>query len=94
MSKKPVKQVTKKRKHREFREYVLEKLQDPTLALAYLNEALMDSDQRVFLAGGVTLDAGSPATPPSNVFRLRRMGGLQVISILRFFPVQNLQPMG
>lgn len=28
---------------------LLEELQDPTLALAYLNEALTDEDQRVFL---------------------------------------------
>lgn len=43
------KSMTKKRKHREFREYVVEKLQDPKLALAYLNEALIDDDPRVFL---------------------------------------------
>ena len=41
--------MTKKRKHRDFRDYVVEKLQDPQLALAYLNEALADEDQRVFL---------------------------------------------
>jgi probable addiction module antidote protein len=44
------KQVTKQRVHRDYREYLLKKLQDePEFARMYLNEALADDDQRVFL---------------------------------------------
>lgn len=39
----------KKQKHVDYQEWLLQELQDPKLALAYLNEALMDEDQRVFL---------------------------------------------
>ena len=38
-----------KNKHKDFQEYLLHALQDPETALAYLNEALLDDDQRVFL---------------------------------------------
>lgn len=38
-----------KPRYREFKEYLLEKLKDPETALAYLNEASLDDDQRVFL---------------------------------------------
>jgi len=38
-----------KTKHKDFQEYLLQALQDPKTALAYLNEALLDEDQRVFL---------------------------------------------
>ena len=37
------------KKHKDFQEYLLNSLQNPKDALAYLNEALMDEDQRVFL---------------------------------------------
>ncbi len=38
-----------KRKFRDYQEELLEALQDPEEALAYLNEALSDEDPRVFL---------------------------------------------
>lgn len=38
-----------KRQHRDYDESLRERLQDTELALAYLNEALADEDQRVFL---------------------------------------------
>ena len=38
-----------KKKHRNYEESLFEALQDPKEALAYLNAALMDEDQRVFL---------------------------------------------
>jgi probable addiction module antidote protein len=38
-----------KRKFRDYQEKLLQDLQDPKLATAYLNEALMDEDPRVFL---------------------------------------------
>ena len=47
---KPVKKKSvAKREHPGFDEYLHERLQDPNLALLYLNEALIDSDKRVFL---------------------------------------------
>jgi probable addiction module antidote protein len=41
--------IIKKKKYTNYHELLLEELQDPKLALAYLNEALMEEDQRVFL---------------------------------------------
>jgi len=38
-----------KKQHRDFQEYLNQHLQDPKEALAYLNEALNDEDERVFL---------------------------------------------
>lgn len=37
------------KKYRKYEESLLESLKDPQEALAYLNAALMDEDQRVFL---------------------------------------------
>lgn len=37
------------KRHKNFTIYVMESLQNPKLARAYLNEALADEDQRVFL---------------------------------------------
>jgi probable addiction module antidote protein len=41
--------MTKNTLHTNYSDWLLEELQDPKLALAYLNEALKDEDQRVFL---------------------------------------------
>lgn len=41
--------MIKKVKYRDYRESLIEDLQDPKEALAYLNAALIDEDQRVFL---------------------------------------------
>ena len=38
------------RRFREFREFVLEQLQDPEFALAYLNESLKEDEQESFLS--------------------------------------------
>ncbi|MFI5333282.1 MAG: addiction module antidote protein [Candidatus Babeliales bacterium] len=40
---------TKKRTYRDFQEILLENLQDPKEAAAYLKAALADEDERVFL---------------------------------------------
>jgi len=37
------------KKLRDYKEFLLDQLKDPQLALAYLNEAFLDEDQRVFL---------------------------------------------
>lgn len=39
----------KKKKIQDYQEWLVEKLKDPKLALAYLNEALLDTDKKVFL---------------------------------------------
>jgi len=38
-----------KPRYKDFREHLLKKLKNPEVALAYLNEASRDEDQRVFL---------------------------------------------
>lgn len=38
-----------KRKFRDYQEKLIQDLQDPKLASAYLNEALLDEDPRMFL---------------------------------------------
>jgi len=38
-----------KRQFRDYQEKLIQSLQDPELASAYLNEALRDEDPRVFL---------------------------------------------
>jgi DNA-binding phage protein len=37
------------KRHKDFNIYLMELLRSPKLARAYLNEALADEDQRVFL---------------------------------------------
>ena len=37
------------KKLKEFKTWLFDKLQDPEYAIAYLNEALVDEDKRVFL---------------------------------------------
>lgn len=37
------------KKSSDFHDYLLERLQDQKLAIAYLNQAIADPDQRVFL---------------------------------------------
>ncbi|OGB86290.1 hypothetical protein A3J41_01555 [candidate division TM6 bacterium RIFCSPHIGHO2_12_FULL_38_8] len=38
-----------KRKHIDYHDWLNEELKDPKLAIAYLNEALKDEDERMFL---------------------------------------------
>ncbi len=38
-----------KRKHKDYQDYLIESLQDPKEARAYLSAALSDEDQRIFL---------------------------------------------
>ncbi|PKN03346.1 putative addiction module antidote protein [Candidatus Dependentiae bacterium HGW-Dependentiae-1] len=41
--------IKKKRNHRDFNEYLKLKLKNQELAIAYLNEALANGDEKVFL---------------------------------------------
>ncbi|MBY0353235.1 hypothetical protein K2W90_02615 [Candidatus Babeliales bacterium] len=44
-----IKKVKKKKVYKDYQELLFERLQDPEIALGYLNQALLDDDQRVFL---------------------------------------------
>lgn len=81
-----------KRNHREFKEYILEKLQNPQFALSYLNEALSDDDQRVFLlalknvleahGGDMTTIAQKTNISRQNLYRiLSKQGNPKLMSI-------------
>lgn len=41
--------MAKKKIYKDYNEFLGERLKNPTLAIAYLNEALHDEDQNVFL---------------------------------------------
>jgi probable addiction module antidote protein len=96
------KSIVKQRKHEEFREYVLKKLQDPKLALAYLNEALVDEDQRVFLltlknvleaqGGDMTTIAEEANVSRQNLYRiLSKQGNPKLTSIRSVLHVLGLE---
>ncbi|MBX9830598.1 putative addiction module antidote protein [Candidatus Babeliales bacterium] len=44
-----MKKITKKSRHIDYHERLIEDLKDPIEAIAYLNAALMDEDPRIFL---------------------------------------------
>jgi probable addiction module antidote protein len=92
----------KKRQHGDFQEYLLKKLQNPKLALGYLNEALMDEDQRVFLlalkdvlaaqGGDMTALAEEANLNRQNMYRmLSKKGNPRWDSITSLFNVLGLQ---
>lgn len=68
------------KRHKDLNEYLIKKLQDPKFALSYLNEALADEDQRVFLlalknvyeaqGGDITTLAKSTNLNRQNLYRL------------------------
>lgn len=49
MTKKYIHKTIQKRKHRDFQEFLLENLQDPQEAAAYLQATLNEEDERVLL---------------------------------------------
>ena len=69
-----------KKKHKDFQEYLLKTLKDPKEARAYLNVALADEDQRVFLlalkdvleaqGGDMTLLAEQANLNRENLYRM------------------------
>lgn len=92
----------KKRRHGDYQEYLLERLQNPKLALAYLNEALMDEDQRVFLlalkdvlaaqGGDMTALAEEANLNRQNIYRmLSKKGNPRWDSLTSLFNVLGLQ---
>ncbi len=94
--------MNKKRSHRDFQEFLMEKLQDPELALAYLNEALTDEDQRVFLlalkdvlaaqGGDMTAVAEEAQLNRQNLYRmLSKKGNPRWDSLTSLFDALGLQ---
>jgi probable addiction module antidote protein len=87
------KKVTKKREHMDFRDCALQQLQDPALALTYLNEALANEDQRVFLlalknvleaqGGDLTAIARESELSRPNLYRILSKRGNPTLTSLR-----------
>lgn len=85
--------MNKKRQHINYQEELLQLLQDPQEALAYLNAALMDEDQRVFLlalkdvlqaqGGQVTTLADETNLNRENLYRMLSKKGNPKLTSLR-----------
>lgn len=71
-----------KPRFREFKDYLLEKLKEPEQALAYLNEASLDEDQRVFLLAlkNVLEAQGGDMSAVAEEARLSRQNLYKVLS--------------
>jgi probable addiction module antidote protein len=83
----------KKRVFRDYQEKLIHDLQDPELASAYLNEALMDEDPRMFLlalknvceaqGGEMTALARKTKLSRENLYRiLSKKGNPKLTSII------------
>ena len=70
------------KRHIDFNDYLIERLQDPELALAYLNEALKDEDPRVFLLAlkRVVEAQGGDMTALAQEARLNRQNLYRMLS--------------
>lgn len=84
---------TKKRHYRNFQEILLEQLQDPDEAAAYLKAALADPDERIFLLalrdvleaqGGTIADlAEETSLNKQNLYRmLSKKGNPRFVSLV------------
>ncbi len=71
-----------KPRYKEFREHLLQKLKNPEAALAYLNEASRDEDQRVFLLAlkNVSDAQGCDISTLSHDTQLSRQSVYKVLS--------------
>ena len=74
--------MIKKQQYREFKEYLLEKLKDPERALAYLNAAFDDEDERVFLLAlkNVIQAQGEEITAIADETQLTRQSLYKILS--------------
>ena len=72
-----------KRQYRDFKEYLFEKLQDPKEALAYLNAALQDEDDRVFLLAikDVLEARGGDISDLAELTKLDRVNLYRILSL-------------
>ncbi|MCX5925388.1 MAG: putative addiction module antidote protein [Candidatus Dependentiae bacterium] len=70
------------RQYRAYSDFLLEKLRDPQRALAYLNEAFNDEDQRVFLLAlkNVLEAQGGDITSVAQAANLSRQNLYKVLS--------------
>lgn len=85
--------ITKKRVYREFKDYVLEKLQDHKFARAYLNEAFAAGDQQAFLlalknvlavhGGDMTTIAEEAQLSRQNLYRILSKEGNPKLTSIR-----------
>lgn len=75
--------MKQKKQHRNFQEYLYEKLQDPKEALAYLNAALQDEDDRVFLLAlrDVLEARGGDISDLADMTKLDRVNLYRILSI-------------
>jgi probable addiction module antidote protein len=74
--------MDKKKRHMNFETYLMERLKDPKLALAYLNETLNDDDKRVFLIAlrDVLLAQGGDVTALAEEAKLNRQNLYRMLS--------------
>ena len=74
--------IKKQPEYREFKEYLLEKLKDPERALAYLNAAFDDEDERVFLLAlkNVLQAQGEDMTAVAQEAQLTRQSLYKILS--------------
>lgn len=90
------------RRFREFKEFVLEQLQDPEFALAYLNESLKEDDQESFLnslrnvveahSGDISLVAQKANLSRQNLYRiLSKEGNPKLTSVRSLLHVLGLE---
>lgn len=90
------------RRFREFKEFVLEQLQDPEFALAYLNESLKEDDQESFLnslrnvveaySGDISLVAQKANLSRQNLYRiLSKKGNPKLTSVRSLLHVLGLE---
>lgn len=90
------------KRFRDYHQDLLEELQDPSEALAYLNAALMDEDERVFLlalknvveaqGGDITTLAKEAELNRENLYRiLSKKGNPKLTSIRSVLNVLGLQ---
>ena len=75
--------MKQKKQHRDFQDYLHEKLQDSKEALAYLNEALKDEDDRVFLVAlkDVLEARGGDISDLADMTKLDRVNLYRILSL-------------
>jgi probable addiction module antidote protein len=94
--------MTERKKYADYQDWLLEELQDPQLALAYLNKALTDKDPRVFLValkdvleargGDISTLAQEARLSRQNIYRmLSKRGNPRWNSLTSLFDTMGLQ---
>lgn len=92
----------KKKLFKDYRQTLMQRLQNPELAILYLNEALKEKDQRIFLlalkdvleakGGGLALIAKEAQLNRQNLYRIfSKKGNPRWDSLTALFNVLGLQ---